>query len=346
MKIYLLSFVVAFIVSLIATPVAKKLAFAIGAIDIPNEERRIHTKPIPRLGGLAIYFGTITSILLFLPKTHETIGIVLGATIIAVLGLFDDKYSLSAKIKLLGQVVAAVVLIISGVRIDWLSNPFGDGMIYLKSWVAIPLTLFWVVGITNTMNLIDGLDGLAAGIAVISSGSLFIVSLLNGRFATAVISIAIAGAALGFLPYNFNPAKIFMGDTGFMFLGFVLAAISIQGAVKSAAAIAIAVPILALGVPIFDTAFAIIRRLINGKPIMEADKGHLHHRLLEKGLTQKQAVLIMYGVSVLLGISAILISSSSEIKGLIILFISILFVMWGADRIGLLERQRKGTQTR
>ncbi|MFV9568656.1 glycosyltransferase family 4 protein [Thermoanaerobacter mathranii] len=346
MKVYLLSFVMAFVVSLIATPMAKKLAFVIGAIDIPNEERRIHTKPVPRLGGVAIFLGTITSILLFLPKTHETIGIVTGATIIAVLGLFDDKYSLSAKVKLLGQLVAAMVLIISGVRIDWLSNPFGDGMIYLKSWLAIPLTLFWVVGITNTMNLIDGLDGLAAGIAVISSGSLFIVSLLNGRFATAVISIAIAGAALGFLPYNFNPAKIFMGDTGAMFLGFVLAAISIQGAVKSAAAIAIAVPILALGVPIFDTTFAIVRRLINGKPIMEADKGHLHHRLLEKGLTQRQVVLIMYGVSLLLGISAILISSSNETKGLIIFILSILFVMWGADKLGLLEKQKKGTQVR
>ncbi|HHW58113.1 MAG TPA: undecaprenyl/decaprenyl-phosphate alpha-N-acetylglucosaminyl 1-phosphate transferase [Clostridia bacterium] len=346
MKIYIFSFIVAFIVSFFATPFAKKIAFSIGAIDIPNEERRIHTQPIPRLGGLAIFLGTIFSILLFLPKSSETIGIILGSAIIAVLGLLDDKFGLKAKFKLLGQLVAAVVLILSGIRIDWLSNPFGGGLIYLKSWVAIPLTLFWVVGITNTMNLIDGLDGLAAGIAVISSGSLFIVSLLNGRFATAVISIAIAGAALGFLPYNFNPAKIFMGDTGSMFLGFVLAAISIQGAVKSAAAIAIAVPILALGVPIFDTAFAIIRRLINGRPIMEADKGHLHHRLLEKGLTQRQVVLVLYAISLVLGVSAVLVSYSNEAKGLIILFISFLFVVWGADKLGLFGRHKKGAQMR
>lgn len=339
MKMYLLSFAVAFAVSLFATPAAKKLAFIIGAIDIPKDERRIHKKPIPRLGGLAIFLGTIVSILLFLPKSSETLAIVAGCTIIAIIGIFDDKYELKSKVKLLGQIAAAVVLIIGGVRIDWISNPFGDGMIYLN-WLAIPVTLFWVVGITNTMNLIDGLDGLAAGIAVISSGSLFIVSLLNGRFATALISIAIAGSALGFLPYNFNPAKIFMGDTGSMFLGYALAAISIQGAVKSAAAIAIAVPILALGVPIFDTTFAIVRRAINGKPIMEADKGHLHHRLLAKGLTQKQAVLIMYGVSLLLGISAILISSSDEVKGMIILLVSVFAVMWGAGRIGLIEKQK------
>ncbi|MGB9809607.1 MAG: MraY family glycosyltransferase, partial [Caldanaerobacter sp.] len=221
-----------------------------------------------------------------------------------------------------------------------------DGVIYLKSWMAISLTLLWVVGVTNTINLIDGLDGLAAGIAFISSTSLFIISLLNGRYATAIISIAIAGASLGFLPYNFNPAKIFMGDTGAMFLGFLLSAISIQGAIKSATAIAIVVPVLVLGVPIFDTLFAIIRRILNKKPIMEADRGHLHHRLLDKGLNQRQVVFILYGVSLILGVSAILISFTSESKSLIILALSLVFIFWGANKIELLRSNKKGTQTR
>ncbi|SNX53556.1 MraY family glycosyltransferase [Thermoanaerobacterium sp. RBIITD] len=340
MEIYILSFAVAFFVALIATPAAKKLAYKIGAIDIPKDKRRVHKKPVPRLGGVAIYLGTILSILLFLPKSHTNLGIIAGCTIIAILGVFDDKYELKSKVKLLGQLLAALVVVLSGVKIEWLTNPFGDGMINLGIF-AIPLSIFWVVGITNAMNLIDGLDGLAAGIASISSGSLFVVSLLNGRYATAIITAAVTGAALGFLPYNFNPAKIFMGDTGAMFLGFVLSAVSIQGAVKSAAAIAIAVPILALGVPVFDTTFAIIRRVINKKPIMEADKGHLHHRLLALGLTQKQAVLVMYGVSLFLGISAILITYTSGIEGLIILIVSVLAVLWGADKMGLYGHKAK-----
>ncbi|MDI3478678.1 MAG: UDP-GlcNAc:undecaprenyl-phosphate/decaprenyl-phosphate GlcNAc-phosphate transferase [Thermoanaerobacterium sp.] len=340
MGIYILSFVVAFVVALMATPAAKKLAYKIGAIDIPKDKRRVHKKPVPLIGGLAIYLGTILSILLFLPKSETNLGIIAGSTIIVVLGIFDDKYELKAKVKLLGQLLASFVVVLSGVRIDWLTNPFGDGMINIGVF-AIPLSIFWIVGITNAMNLIDGLDGLAAGIASISSGSLFVVSLLNGRYATALITAAVTGAALGFLPYNFNPAKIFMGDTGAMFLGFILSAVSIQGAVKSAAAIAIAVPILALGVPVFDTAFAIIRRIANKKPIMEADKGHLHHRLLALGLTQKQAVFVMYGVSLFLGLSAILISFTNGAKGYIILIIAILAILWGADKMGLYGHKAK-----
>ncbi|MGF7397676.1 MraY family glycosyltransferase [Thermoanaerobacterium thermosaccharolyticum] len=340
MGIYILSFVVAFVVALMATPAAKKLAYKIGAIDIPKDKRRVHKKPVPLIGGLAIYLGTILSILLFLPKSQTNLGIIAGSTIIVVLGIFDDKYELKAKVKLLGQLLASFVVVLSGVRIDWLTNPFGDGMINIGVF-AIPLSIFWIVGITNAMNLIDGLDGLAAGIASISSGSLFVVSLLNGRYATALITAAVTGAALGFLPYNFNPAKIFMGDTGAMFLGFILSAVSIEGAVKSAAAIAIAVPILALGVPVFDTTFAIIRRIANKKPIMEADKGHLHHRLLALGLTQKQAVFVMYGVSLFLGLSAILISFTNGAKGYIILIIAILAVLWGADKMGLYGHKAK-----
>lgn len=340
MEIYILSFAVAFVVALMATPAAKKLAYKIGAIDIPKDKRRVHKKPVPLIGGLAIYLGTILSILLFLPKSQTNLGIIAGCTIIVILGIFDDKYELSAKIKLLGQLLASLVVVLSGVKIEWLTNPFGDGMINIGVF-AIPLSIFWVVGITNAMNLVDGLDGLAAGIASISSGSLFVVSLLNGRYETAVITAAVTGAALGFLPYNFNPAKIFMGDTGAMFLGFVLSTVSIQGAVKSAAAIAIAVPILALGVPVFDTTFAIIRRVANKKPIMEADKGHLHHRLLALGLTQRQAVFVMYGVSLFLGLSAILISFTSGTKGFVILIIAILAVLWGADKMGLYGHKAK-----
>ena len=257
-----------------------------------------------------------------------------GGTLIVALGLVDDYTNLPAKVKLVGQIVAAAVLVIGfDVRIDFITDPFGDYLFF--EWLAIPATLFWIVGLTNTVNLIDGLDGLAAGVATIASVTIFLVALQQGIMLVAVFTAAIAGAALGFLYYNFNPARIFMGDSGSMFLGYMLAGISVIGAVKSAATIALIVPILALGLPILDTTFAIVRRYRGGVPIFKPDKGHLHHRLLDLGFTQRQAVLLMYVISALLGLSAVALTEVSGQFAILIVCVVVAVVLLGAKKIGI-----------
>ena len=319
--------IVSIIFSVILTPFIKKLAIKLDIMDVPKDNRRIHNKPIPLIGGLAIYFSFVITLFLKMGKlTGSETGLILGATIIVIGGLLDDK--------LLFQLAAAGVLIIYGIRIEIITNPFNSIYQFINIGVmSIPLTIIWVIGITNALNLIDGLDGLAAGIAFISSITIFIIALLNNRYEAAVLTSILAGAILGFLPYNFNPASIFMGDTGSQLLGFLLAAISMEGAIKSAAAFSVAVPILALGIPIYDTLFAVIRRKINGKPIMQADRGHLHHRLLDMGLTQKQVVMIMYSISAVLGsisIIAMEINAQKSYFLLIIVMVILVFMAWKA----------------
>ena len=265
-----------------------------------------------------------------------------GGSLIVLLGLIDDYKNLPAKVKLLGQIVCACVLVAFDVRIDFITDPFGD-YLYLE-YLAIPATIFWIVGLTNTVNLIDGLDGLAAGVATIASVTICLVALQQGYALVAVLTAALAGAAIGFLFYNFNPAKIFMGDTGSMFLGFMLAGISVIGAVKSAATIALIVPILALGLPIMDTTFAIVRRYRGGVPIFKPDKGHLHHRLLDLGFTQRQAVLLMYIISALLGLSAVALTEVSGGIALLIFAGVVVSVLFGAKKLGIF-RMNDSAQT-
>lgn len=339
---YLVAFVVSLFISFFVTPCVKKLAIRIGAIDIPGDDRRIHNRPVPRLGGLAIYMAFTVVVLTLVPFSIKLLGIIAGATMIAILGIMDDVKPLPAKVKLIVQIAAAIVLVSSGVKVEWVTNPFDkvDGMSYLGIF-SYPITVFWIVGVTNTLNLIDGLDGLAAGIATIASFSLMVVSVINGHGVVAILTAALAGSALGFLPYNFNPAKIFMGDTGSTFLGFVLAAISIEGAIKGAATLAIAIPLLALGLPIFDTTFAIIRRAVNGKPIMEADKGHLHHRLLALGLSQRQVVFTLYIVSAFLGIGAIVMTQDNPIKSSVVVGFVIISMILAMGQMGFEDPGRK-----
>ncbi len=320
MEKYLIAFVSALAISFTATPLIKLLAIRIGAIDFPGDDRRVHDEPIPRLGGLAIYIGFMAAALTLVPFSTKASGILAGGTLIVILGVVDDMRPLSSRFKLIVQIIAALILVSCGVRVEWVTNPFNtiQGMTYL-SYFSYPITVFWVVGVTNTLNLIDGLDGLAAGIASIAAFTLLAVSLMSGYTAVAIYTAALAGACIGFLPYNFNPAKIFMGDTGSTFLGFILAAISIEGAMKGAATLAIAIPVLALGLPIFDTTFAIIRRAVNGRPIMEADKGHLHHRLLALGLSQRQVVCTLYAASAFLGLGAIVITQDNPVKSMAVI---------------------------
>lgn len=330
---YVVPFVIALVVSYALTPSVKKLAIKIGAVDRPNA-RKVHTHVIPRLGGLAIYIGFMAAVLFCVPLQHELVGMLLGCTAIVAVGIWDDICNIPAKVKLVGQILAACIPIAFGIQIEWLTNPFGD-IIVLPELIAIPVTIFWIIGFTNTVNLIDGLDGLAAGVSCIASTTIFLVALQQDIMVVAVFCAAIAGAAIGFLYYNFNPARIFMGDSGSMFFGYMLAGISVIGAVKSAATIALIVPILALGLPILDTTFAIIRRYRGGVPIFKPDKGHLHHRLLDLGFTQRQAVLLMYVISALLGLSAVALTEVSSQFAILIVCVVVFVVLFGAKKIGI-----------
>lgn len=339
---HVLAFMIALGMALILTPAVIAFARQTGALDKPDA-RKVHVRPIPRIGGIGIYAAFMASILvqlIFADVTPEfmtsLIGLMIGGTIIVAIGIIDDYCDLPAKVKLLGQIFAAAVLVIGfDVRIDVITDPFGD-YIYLE-FLAIPATIFWVVGLTNTVNLIDGLDGLAAGVSSIAAVTIFLVAMEEGIPFVAMVTAALAGAAVGFLYYNFNPARIFMGDTGSMFLGFMLAGISVVGAVKSAATIALIVPILALGLPILDTTFAIVRRARNHRPIFKPDKGHLHHRLLAHGFTQKQAVLLMYVVSALFGLCAIALTAVSTQAAALIILIVAVAVLVGARKLGILQ---------
>lgn len=361
MEKYLMPFFIALAITYTLTPYAKKLAYKIGAVDVPKDDRRVHTKPIPRLGGVAIYLAfVITTILVVflipelvdtvIQNERELVGIMIGATIIVLVGIIDDVKQISAKYKLAAQIVAALIVIYSGVRIEFISDPFNKGeMIALGAYYSIPFTIFWIVGITNTVNLIDGLDGLAAGVSMIASVSLAFVAYLSIPLdpsgvqvgVAAILLMILAGSTAGFLPYNFNPAQIFMGDTGSLLIGFILASVSIEGVIKSATTIAVAVPVLALGVPVFDTTCAILRRLINKRPIMEADKGHLHHILLEQGLSQRQTVLILYFISTIFGSIAVLISDASRATAYLVLVTITFAVTLAALRIGLVKKTNK-----
>lgn len=330
-------------ISFLATPLIRKLAVKVKAVDIPKDNRRVHNRPIPYLGGVAIYLSFfITSILKVGSLQRNDIGIILGATIIVIGGVIDDVKDIKPWQKLLFQFAGAICLIIFGVHIAKITNPFSSAVPFTDiGWMAYPLTIFWVVGITNALNLIDGLDGLSAGVAFISCITIFIVALLNQRFEAAILIAILSGAILGFLPYNFNPASIFMGDAGAQLLGFLLAAISMEGAIKSATAFAIVVPVLALGLPIYDTVFAIIRRKINGKPISQGDRGHLHHRLLDMGLSQKQAVIVMYFISAILGGISIIAMQISTLRSYFLLTAVLIIIVLIAWKFGLFKSKDK-----
>jgi len=336
---YFIAFFSALIISFILTPPARKLAIKVGALDIPKDPRKIHKKPMPYFGGLAIYVSIISCMFVYLPHSETNISIMIGATIIVLTGIVDDMYGMNAKLKLVMQIIAAAVAINGGVLIHFVTNPLSaTGMSLLRN-LTIPITLFWIVGITNTINLIDGLDGLASGVACIAAATLLFTAALKGYDFIVMQCAIIVGASLGFLPFNFNPAKIFMGDTGSLLLGYMLAVTSILGMVKSVAAVALVVPVFALGLPIFDTTFAIVRRFINKKPIMEADKDHLHHKLMRKGLNQRQTVLIMYFISMVLGFASIIVADAEPRTGFIVIGVVVILVFYFGNKIGLFKRK-------
>jgi UDP-GlcNAc:undecaprenyl-phosphate GlcNAc-1-phosphate transferase len=334
-----ISLVVAIVISFAVTPTVMRFAKKIDAIDVPLDDRRMHKRPIPLAGGLSIIIGFMITSIIMLYSDQNGITFLLqilpGAVIIAILGVIDDKRSLPALPRLLFQCIAAGCAVLAGVKLEWISGIKIFGLQYFSlGFLTIPITIIWIVGITNAVNIIDGLDGLAAGVSTISSLSMLIIALLMlptnpGILLTvAVLTAALSGGCIGLLPYNMNPAKIFMGSTGATFLGFVLSIISIQGLFKYYTAISFAVPFLILGIPIFDTALAIIRRLLEGKSPFAPDRGHLHHRLIDMGLSQKQAVAALYSVSAVLGIIAVVSSIAGSSASWILFFIGVVLIFF------------------
>ena len=328
------AFIVSFAFTFATTPLVRRFAFKIGAIDIPKDNRRMHKKPTPRIGGLAIIFGFTVATLCFAQPSRQLYGTLAGAAIIAVMGVIDDCKNLPAKLKFVIQIIAALVVVFAGdIIFDVFSIPnfLSDIPFWvLPEWLSVTLTVIWIVFITNAVNFIDGLDGLAAGVSAIMSISLVFISIRVGEYSIAILGIALMGSCFGFLPFNFNPAKIFMGDTGSTFLGFMLATLSIQGVFKSYAVISFAVPLLILGLPLFDALFAMIRRILRGQSPMTADRGHLHHRLVDMGFSQKQTVFILYAISGVLGITAVLLAESGVLRALLLVICVLILLLIGS----------------
>ena len=342
----LFAFILALAVAFAATPAVKMLAIRIKAVDVPRDSRRMHKTPIPRLGGLAIFLGFLVSILIFGRTGPQMAAILVGAILLVALGMVDDVVALKPGIKFLGQIVAALIPTLAGVVITRFTNPFSAGGYFNLGIFSIPVTILWIVGITNAVNLIDGLDGLACGVSAIATVTMFVIAVLYSEYQIALMMAALAGACLGFLPYNMNPAKIFMGDTGSLFLGYILAVTSIQGLFKFYAVISFAVPFILLGLPIFDTAFAIIRRLAHGQSPLQADRGHVHHRLIDLGFDQKQSVAILYAFSAVLGLTAVLLATTNEAK-LVILALAVLICFFlGMSLMTMEKRHQKEEQAR
>ncbi len=308
-------------VSFSSTPLVKALSVKVGAVDVPKDSRRMHNHPIPRMGGLAIFFGFVVAMLLFVPLDRPKQGMLLGAVIIVVLGMLDDKYALPAKPKFLVQIIAALITVMAGNRIEVLSNPniFSPNPYWELGVLSIPVTVIWILAITNSVNFIDGLDGLACGVSTISAATMLVIALRVEEWNVAVMMAALVGACIGFLPYNFNPAKIFMGDTGSTFLGFIMATMSVEGMFKQYTIISFVVPFLMLGLPIFDVCFAVVRRVSHGQSPMKPDRGHVHHRLIDMGFSQKQAVGVLYVISAILGLSAVVLTEGGAEKAMIFL---------------------------
>ncbi len=317
----LLTLGVAFVIAFGTTPIVKGFAQKVGAMDNPDGFRRIHNHPIPRMGGMAIFLGFLVSVVLFAEISTPVQGILIGCIIIVATGVLDDIISLRWWIKLSAQLAAAIIAVAHGVMIEGIMNPnvFSADNTLLIGYLSIPVTIIWIVGVTNAVNLIDGLDGLACGVSAISSVTMLTVALMVAEPNIALLLAALTGGCLGFIPYNLNPAKIFMGDTGALLLGYVLATVSILGLFKFYAVMTFLVPVMALALPLFDTVFAIIRRVLKGQSPMTPDRGHLHHRLIDHGLSQKQAVAVLYSISAMMGLTAVVICTTGKLRMVLLL---------------------------
>lgn len=344
---------VTFVICLILTPIVIKLCRKYNIVDIPKDSRRVHSKPMPRIGGVAIVTSMLIGFLIYYLLTKDIpsialnekfLGYIIGGLIIATMGLIDDLVNLRARYKFFFQLAAGLVVYYFGIRITGIKIPFiYPDMIDFAWWIDLPLTLLWIIGVTNAINLIDGLDGLAAGITAISATSLLIIFIATSASLEAIIiSAVLVGAVLGFLPYNFNPAKTFMGDVSANFLGFTMAVVSILGFAKGYTMIAIIAPVLVLGIPIFDTVFAMVRRFLKGQPMLKPDGGHIHHRLIKRGFSQRQAVILLYTITTLLCMLAVLLVAEDFWKLILLILAFICFSIFGI--VTTIHRNNKKTE--
>lgn len=341
---FMVAFSIAMLLSVVLTPFAKILAIKVGAVDKPNE-RKVHSKLMPRMGGVAIFgaYGlTYASIVHFTDYVSTNVGyaIFFGGLIVVIVGVIDDIFELPPKLKLLGQILAALVPIYFGLEINRITIPFLEDRIEL-GWLGIPITIFWILAITNAINLIDGLDGLAAGISSIAGLALFFVSLTIGNTMVAMMSIILVGSAVGFLFFNFHPAKIFMGDSGALFLGFALATLSLLQ-LKQATILSFLMPILMVGVPVWDTIYAMIRRKLNKMPISTADKNHLHHRLMSLGLSHRLTVIAIYFINFVFASMAVLLANQTDLWIIISVAVSyMLIIQILAEFFGMMQAKHR-----
>ncbi|WP_226618581.1 glycosyltransferase family 4 protein [Cytobacillus firmus] len=332
-----LTLLICFIASIIITPLVKKLAIKIGAVDKPNH-RKVHQRIMPRLGGLAIYLSFIIGLLVLRPEDDLAIPIVLGSLIIIITGVLDDMIELSAKFKLAGQLAAALVVVLGGAQVDFINLPFLGKLEF--GMFSIPLTILWIVGVTNAINLIDGLDGLAAGVSSIALITISGMAILMGDTYVLSIGLLVLGSTLGFLVYNFHPAKIFMGDTGALFLGYMISVLALLG-FKNVTMISLIIPVIILGVPISDTFYAIIRRLVNKQPLSAPDKSHLHHCLLRLGFSHRQTVLLIYAMAAMFGLAALIMSQATVWGALIFIALLLIVIELFVEKIGLVNKDYK-----
>lgn len=330
-----IALITSFVVALLITPLVKKLAFKIGATDQPNA-RKVHTGQMARMGGLAIYIAFLAGVLILRPENETYFYILIAGTIVIATGVLDDIYELTAKVKFSTQIVAAVIVIIGGVQVTFINLPFG-GELELGIF-SIPITLLWIVGVTNAINLIDGLDGLSAGVSAIVLTTISVLAILQNDIFIVALSIALLGGTLGFLVYNFHPAKIFMGDAGALFLGFMIAVIALMG-FKNVTVFSLIVPALILAVPISDTFFAIIRRIVHKQSLSAPDKSHLHHCLLRLGYSHRETVLIIYCISAVCSISAVAFTLSTLWVSLILLLVVLILIEILVESVGLVSQQ-------
>lgn len=328
-----IAFLISMVITYISTFLVKEFAVKIGAVDFPNY-RKIHKKVTPRLGGLAIFIGAFAGALYLQPNHTYLYPILLGSLVILLTGALDDKYSIRPLVKLSGQLIAAVIVVLAGITIERVTLPF-LGIVEFNPFFGVFITILWIVGITNAINLIDGLDGLATGVTTIALISIFIMSLIDTQLFVALLCVVLIGANIGFLPHNFYPAKIYMGDAGSNFLGYMISVVSIVGLFKEVAFFSFVIPVIVLAVPIFDTMVAIVRRAYNKESIMMADNKHIHYQLIQAGYSHRKTVLIIYAFSALFGILAILFSYSTTLISLIITVVVIFVLHVFAELAGI-----------
>jgi UDP-GlcNAc:undecaprenyl-phosphate GlcNAc-1-phosphate transferase len=338
MLLKLLALAVAFLLVLMLTPWVRAKAVVWGAVDLPNK-RKIHLGTMPRLGGLVIYLAFVPVAVLTSSMDLPVFGLALGATLILLLGIVDDIKGVSPWVKLFGQTVAALSVIPFGIKVGFVTNPFSGDLFYLGI-LAIPVTVLWLVAVTNAVNLIDGLDGLAGGVSCISALTMAVIAYLQfktfgdlGQLEIVFLCLILATSILGFLKYNFYPASIFLGDSGSMLLGFSLGVISIMGLTKSVTAISVIIPVVVMGIPLLDVLMAVLRRYRDQKPIFQPDRGHLHHKLLDLGMSHPKAVLAIYGVGLVMGSSAVVMTILTTNQSMFLLFILASLIIIAANKV-------------